>query len=175
MPRVKVQRANKDYPRAGIKKGDTYYKWKFRYGPIMRSLKRPRPSQLTRSKWSSVYAAREMLEDAGEPADRAEVGGLVGLLEEIGDEVRRVAEEYQESADAIEIEGSTVKESCEELAGQLEELAGEIDDQRYTLEGAIDDAAEHDEGSEKDDPLVAEASTVFSDVMSLDWEPSVGF
>ena len=34
MPRVSKQVARKDYPNAGIKKGDLYYKWKFRYSPV---------------------------------------------------------------------------------------------------------------------------------------------
>ena len=66
MPRVLTQRANKDYPKEGIKKGDTYYKWSIRMGRgghTFISKTPPRPSQLTQSKMSGAYAAVEAVED----------------------------------------------------------------------------------------------------------------
>ena len=64
MPRVYfVKKARKDYP-VGIKKGDSYYWWKFRYGGIHRSKTRPRPSQLTQSEFlSTIYAIIEEIQD----------------------------------------------------------------------------------------------------------------
>jgi hypothetical protein len=65
MPRVYTQKAGKDYPAAGIKKGDTYYQWSFFRGPTQRSKTPPRPSQLTGNvTLGAAYEAQEALEDA---------------------------------------------------------------------------------------------------------------
>lgn len=50
-----VQKAMKDYPKEGIKKGERYYWWQFRNenGRVHRSRTRPQPSQLTNSPFLS--------------------------------------------------------------------------------------------------------------------------
>jgi len=65
MPKVHcVKAARKDYPECGIKKGDTYYWWKFRFGGKHESKTYPKQSQLTQSEFlSQVYALNERLED----------------------------------------------------------------------------------------------------------------
>ena len=70
MPRVHhVKRARKAVKSAGIKVGDSYYWWKFRYGGKHTSKTPPRQSQLTNSdKLSRAYAASESLEDIDVPA-----------------------------------------------------------------------------------------------------------
>ena len=59
MPRVHTQKARKDYPKEGIKKGDMYYKWSIKTGPASginyRSLTLPKPSQLTGSSFMQEY------------------------------------------------------------------------------------------------------------------------
>lgn len=65
MPRVKSQRANKDYPEHGIKRGDTYYKWSIRTGmggTTYISKTYPKPSQLTNSKMSTAFSSQEGVE-----------------------------------------------------------------------------------------------------------------
>ncbi len=173
MPRVYTQKAAKDYPSSGIKKGDTYFRWKFRGSGWSRALKRPRPSALTRSKWSTVYAARETLEDLGEPGSRAELSALAAAIDDAASNIREVGSEYQDSADAIEIEGSHVKESCEELAEQCEELASEVEDFGQAISALSDEEGEAEE--DKEDPVLVEAVSAYEDIMSLDWDPRVGF
>lgn len=119
MPRVRQKRANKDYPESGIKKGDTYYTWSFRYGGTYKSLKRPRPSQLTQSKWSAVYAAQEAIEDC----DRNDKDSVHDAIEQAASDVRDVASEYNDAAEAMGGAG----EQNQERAGHLEELADELD------------------------------------------------
>jgi hypothetical protein len=59
-----VKRAQQDYPEQGIKKGDTYYWWKFRSGGMHRSKTMPRGSQLTQSEYTGgVLSAQETVED----------------------------------------------------------------------------------------------------------------
>ncbi|MFH1625086.1 MAG: hypothetical protein ABID54_08015 [Pseudomonadota bacterium] len=48
MLKVTIQKARKDYPEVGVKKGNTYYKWSFNFGPTVKSLTPPKRSQLTR-------------------------------------------------------------------------------------------------------------------------------
>ena len=65
MPKVNRQKAGKDYPAEGIKKGELYYSWQFRTGPVHRSATPPRPSQLTGSeKKATALRAYEDLMDA---------------------------------------------------------------------------------------------------------------
>lgn len=66
MAKVTRQRAGKDYPAEGIKKGDEYYSWTpgFR-GRTMRSKTPPRPSQLTANDFLiAYYGVVEEIEDA---------------------------------------------------------------------------------------------------------------
>lgn len=59
-----VKKARKDYPDHDIKKGDSYYWWQFMRGPKMFSKTRPRPSQLTRSEFTSeLLSIQEEIED----------------------------------------------------------------------------------------------------------------
>ena len=63
--KVHKSKARKDYPNSGIKKGDTYYWWKFYKGPLYRSLSYPKRSQLTQSEYlSTIYETQEELEEA---------------------------------------------------------------------------------------------------------------
>jgi hypothetical protein len=84
MPRVNARtknRAGKERScgRCGkkIEPGDRYYTWSFRYGGthFRCAAHYPRPSELTQSKLSAVYAATENLEDqlSGDFEDPAEV------------------------------------------------------------------------------------------------------
>ncbi len=128
MPRVFEQKAGKDYPDQGIKKGDTYYKWSFRYGGTHKSLKRPRPSQLTQSKHSTVYACLENIEDMVADSE-CTLADFVDCLESSADDVRGVGEEYTEADEAMgghQGVNSERAEACEELSERMQELAQEF-------------------------------------------------
>lgn len=133
MPKVHTQKAAKGYPADGIKRGDTYYSWEFRYGGVHRSKTYPRPSQLTQSKMSGAYAAREAMEDdvnaATEPSD------IENALNECAGAIRDVASEYEDSLsnmpDSLQ-QSSTGEDiqakidALEEYAQALEDAAGEV-------------------------------------------------
>lgn len=145
MPRVEKQKAAKDYPDQGIQKGDTYFKWSFRYGGTHKSKTYPRPSQLTQSKHSTVYAALEIVQDLCADA-QATIEDIVEALSSGAEDVRGVGEEYMEADEAmggnqgVNCERS---EACEDLAGQMEELSDQFSevscgpDEEYT---DLDDA-----------------------------------
>lgn len=100
MPRVNfVKRARKDHP-GGIKKGESYYWWSFRYGGDRYSKTYPRRSQLTQSRAGEVYADLESLEDTFKAGER-DLETLAELIrtaastaEEVGSEMRNNADEY---------------------------------------------------------------------------------
>lgn len=121
-----------------IEKGEKYYYWKFRQGGITRNCQRcgyPRASQLTRGKLADVYAAREDLEDLSGDCTAEDA---IAALQDAGERVRAVAEEYQESYDNMEqafpngcptMEDIQEKqEACEQWADALGEAASELED-----------------------------------------------
>jgi hypothetical protein len=57
-----VKKARKDIPSAGIKAGESYYWWKFRYGGKHFSKTEPRRSQLTQSSfYGSIYDLQDQI------------------------------------------------------------------------------------------------------------------
>lgn len=98
MPRVFSQKAAKDYPEIGVKKGETYYKWTFKNrvgrGTEMKSKTRPKPSQLTRSPYlSQALAIQERIESLEASSD------LPSEVEDIISDLRSLADEAQGSFD----------------------------------------------------------------------------
>jgi len=138
MPRVnQVKRSQKDQGACGrcgkaLPKGSPYVWIKFRHGGrrirCTDSACRFRPSDLTQSKMSGVYAAQENAEDS--IGDLCSVEGIKGLAEETADSIVEVAEEYQESADSIHdsFSESTTADECEEKAEGLNDWAETIRD-----------------------------------------------
>jgi len=134
MPKVYSQKANKDYPSIGVKKGDIYYKWAFRFGGEHKSAKYPRPSQLTQSKMSGAYAAQEALEDSLAAATC--IDDITSAISDACDAIRDVANEYEESLSNMPEglqQGPTGEEIQEKVDGlyewadQLESSSGEVE------------------------------------------------
>ena len=158
-----------------ITAGNSYYEWSFRYGGTYRqhvSHGSPKQSQLTQSKLSGAYAAIESAEEAVGTAESVE--DLISALEECASEIDGVAEEYQESFDAIPEnlqQGGPAQEMQEKIealqsfseelnsaAGGLEEFdeeePEEPDFERYSTTPEFDEAhkawkTKHDEWEEK--------------------------
>jgi hypothetical protein len=154
MPRVHELKAAKDYPEHGIKKGDTYYKWAFRYGGEHKSKTRPRPSQLTQSKMSAAYAAQEAMEDAiGEAACPQDI---VDALSECAGSVREVADEYRSSLDDMgeALASGPTGQEMEEKADALEAYADELESAGSDIEG-LDFTDYVDEDAQRDRAIAA--------------------
>lgn len=83
-----VKAAAKDYPQAGIKKGEPYYWWKNYRQSKQRSKERPKPSQVASSDYArSVLSLVEGLEAWGkDPWTADDRDSLVSELEQIRDE-----------------------------------------------------------------------------------------
>lgn len=149
-----VKKARKAIRGSGIKKGDSYYWWKFRRGPKLVSKTRPARSRLTRSPF---YASMYDLEDrhgalSAEGDDDAEPDNKDDIVDElrgIAEEVRAVGEECQDKHDNMPQglqEGDTGQlllervDQCNEIADSLEAAADEAENAETTvdLQGAVD-------------------------------------
>ncbi len=156
MPRVNVvKRAQKDYPAHGIKKGQTYYWWEFRYGGKRMSATRPRPSQLTQSEFLSAWRGfSEQIDDL--PLD----DGLYDALQEIASEIRQLGEEQTDKRDNMPegLQQGSTGEMLEQRANNAEEWASAIEalEDPGDLEDDTDDAAK-EEYQEKLEALRDEA------------------
>lgn len=142
MPRVHyVKKARKSYKDDGIKKGESYYWWKFRYGGKIRSTTAPKPSQLTQSDFlSSVYSAQESLADPGATLD-----DIRSTVETVVDELNSLRDETQDKYDN-QPEGLQDGPVAELLQGRVDSLEEMIND----LE-AVDIPDEPDEDESEED------------------------
>lgn len=161
MPRVTlVKKARKTPGKCGrcavtIKKGESYFHWKFRFGgKNIRCINhRPRQSELTQSdKLSTIYSAVENMEDALTDfdeigvADLGDKDALLGGLEELKSAVESAKEEIEQTKDDYEQSRDNMPESLqdgptgqeiEEKANALEEFAGELDEAVSEIDDAI--------------------------------------
>lgn len=167
MPRVNyVKAARKDYPSHGIKKGESYYWWKFRYGGKHKSRTMPRQSQLTQSdKLSRVYEAQESVDDAtgldaaaySSPDDYADaVESVADIWRSAAETLREVAEEYEESASNMEeyFQGSSQVDEIREKGDNLQSDADTADGIADEWSVAADEirAIEYDEEIDEESP-----------------------
>lgn len=125
MPRVNyVKKARKDNP--AVKKGESYYWWKFRYGGKHYSRNRPRPSQLTQSAYlSQVRGLIEMIEDnSTETWDDFD-----SLREEVKSELDNIRDECQSNLDNMpdQLQYAPVGELLQERINALESAESDID------------------------------------------------
>lgn len=141
MPKVHfVKKARKDY--GDIKKGESYYWWKFRYVGKSRSKTQPTRRQLTRSEfWVSVYDLQDEISNCDS----------LDNLSEIVERIRELANEQDEKKnnmpDSLQ-EGpigeilSNREQSLNDWADELEgvdiedegDIAGELDGIEYSGE-----------------------------------------
>jgi hypothetical protein len=143
--------------RDDIKAGDAYRWWKFRFGGkrirCMKARCAPRPSDLTQSKMSSVYAAQENVDDVLMDWDTIDLDDVRGPLEELIDEVETIGEEYQEAADNQRdtFPDSPTADENEERAQQLEEWKDQLEDAKDSLEEFEGDKNDDDEPKDEDE------------------------
>lgn len=137
MPRVhKVNKARKDYSKFGIKKGDIYYWWKFRYGPQVKSLTYPKSSQLTQSSFlKEVYTIQETWEDQIQKFSEIDdfetlINDTVGLVENLREECENSYDNMPESLQETSESGMLLEEriyAMEEWYQAIEELYNYIE------------------------------------------------
>jgi len=166
MPRVnKVEHARKDYPEYGIKKGEAYFWWKFRFGGKRVSKTYPKPSQLTQSEFlSTIYDINERLEQfaASSPSDARE------QIDELASELRDIASEQEDKLNNMP-EGLQQGSTGELLQGR----ADACEDLASNLEQVDTDEVEREEGESEEDfneRFAAKVEEINSEVSGMSYE-----
>lgn len=138
-----VEKARKDQGtcRCGtaIKVGDPYKWTKNRFGPkLIRCGKcQFRPSELTQSKMSQVYAAQESISELLAEWD-GDLDALKSDIESCIDDIENVKSEYEDAAEAMGDAGEQHRERAEELESWIDDLR-EIDGELEEFEGERDE------------------------------------
>lgn len=146
MPRVTfVKKARKDQPNSGIKRGDSYYWWKFRWGPKMVNKTPPKPSQLTQSEFFiALYSIQESIEAL--EADKDLEDNLLSII----DEIRGLREECEEKRSNMpeQLQDSETGELLGERAEAMTAWADELTtvDFETDLDAALDEIQSTDPG-----------------------------
>lgn len=156
MPRVHtVEKARKNYPNYGIKKGDKYYWWKFRYGGKVMSKTYPKPSQLTQSGYlSQLYDIQDRL--ASITNGIGDASDLAGAVTEIVSELESLKEETESSLEQMPEHLRDTSTSGELLTSRIEALDSAIDE----LNGLTLDDFEEDGDQELEDWLSDKQSEI---------------
>ncbi len=142
-----VKKARKDIPSAGIKAGESYYWWKFRFGGKYFSKTAPRRSQLTQSEfYSQVYEIED--EIAGATADES----LKDFVEDIASRLREIGEDCQSKRDNMpeSLQDSDTGSLLEERAQAMETAADEFESIDF------DDAPDEDPDENPDEETADE-------------------
>jgi chromosome segregation ATPase len=115
-----VKKARKDYPDDGIKKGDSYYWWKFNFSPFThRQLTSPKRSQLTQSSFLSE------LYDIQDDISKAEfTDGVEDELQEFIDRIDELKDQAQESLDNMPEHLQESSQAGETLTERIDALEG---------------------------------------------------
>lgn len=130
-----------------IEPGQKYRTWSFRYGGTYfrcTDCPAPRPSELTQSIMSEVYAAVENAEDQLPGAES--VADIRGLVEEVEQAAQEVADQYREAAEPFGGAGENA-ERADELEGWVSEL------QNFDPDEPDEPDEEDEEDDDAEDPL----------------------
>jgi len=163
MPRVHHRKARKDYPEAGIAKGDMYYTTSIKTGAYSsRTLRQKTPfkqSQLTTSEFRQEwYSAQEEWDASDKSADAAR---------EAAEAIRAAGEGAQERYDAMPDGLQQGETGCmlEERASTADTVASNIDTFAEELEGLDrEDFEDEDAFEDEIERLVEEIDTAFSEM-----------
>ncbi len=150
-----VKKARKDNP--AVKKGESYYWWKFRFGSKHYSKTRPKQSQLTQSDFlSQVYEIDERIEGMTIEDD------FESEIEEIKSELENLQSECEEKRDNMpeQLQDAPTGEllqgrydSIDEMISELDGIDTECDEE--AIKGDLEQ--EDDETEEAFDEKVQEA------------------
>ena len=155
-----AKKTRKAIPDAGIKVGDSYYWWKFRFGGKRYSKTAPKRSQLTQSDfYGQIYDIEdEIAELDADDSLPSCVEDIASRIREIGDECEEkrgnMPEQLQDSASGELLQER--KDACDSAADELEAIDfGEFepDEEETTKARAEDkDAPEvNDEGATEEE------------------------
>ncbi len=134
-----VKKARKADKEQGIKRGDSYYWWKFRYGGKIKSMTRPKPQQLTQSSYQiALYDMSDIISgltvEDGEDGLQERLDSVKEMVEELKqgceESLENIPEQLRDSSGA----GCTLTERIDELDGWYNDL------DCITIEGGDEEA-----------------------------------
>lgn len=129
-----------------IPKGTTYWTWSFQFGPTMRSLTPPKPSQLTRSEFlGQIY---DINDELAALTDLDEIEGIISNLEELRDEQEEKRSNMPEG-----LQDAPTGELLQERYDMLDEMLSE-------LEGIEIPEAEDEDVDDYDEAVLAAVQEV---------------
>jgi hypothetical protein len=132
MPKVHYVKARKDYPEAGVKKGDMHYVWdiKLQRGGIRRrSLTKPTPAQMTVSEYkTAAYGINESFEASRKDAE-GDLDAIQSAVEEAKSDAIDLRDEQQEKLDNIPegLQQGPIGELIQERISALETFIEELE------------------------------------------------
>jgi len=147
-----VKKSRKDYPDFGIKKGDSYYWWSFKFGPTLKSKIQPKLSQLTQSEFlGSIYDISDRIESLSTYDDlESEVSEIISELETLRDDCEEkrsnMPEQLQDSGSGEILQNRV--DSVQEMIDELEGINTEIEEP--TDEEVKDDIGEKEQDETKE-------------------------
>lgn len=118
-----VKAARNDIPSIGVKRGESYYWWEFRFGGRHYSKTQPKRSQLTQSAfYSTLYDIQDQMSDA--PCDE----GLESFVEDIISELESLRDDCQSNFDNIpkSLQSGSSGELLEERVRELEDRIDQL-------------------------------------------------
>lgn len=174
MARAKfVKSARKDNVNQGIKKGDSYWWWSFRFGGKRYSKTPPRRSQLTQSSFlGTMYDAEDDLSKAVAEFSAGQLG-----FDELADACESAALEIRDAGDECDSSRENMPEGLKE--GGVGELLGNRKEQADQLADELENAAEEirsltpeeDKEENKDeDEVSSEVQAAIDAVEAISWE-----
>lgn len=141
-----VKSARKDNETQGIKKGDSYYWWKFRHGGKLISKTRPKPSQLTQSEfWQAVLSLQEENDSAPAPDDiDSQVDSIKDRLSEIQSELEDKISNMEQSFP----NGCPSLDTLNERKDAIESAISDIESADLSFDESMDDEERDDRAQE---------------------------
>jgi hypothetical protein len=162
-----VKKARKTIKGTGIKKGDSYYWWKFRFGSKHVSKTPPRRSQLTQSAfYSTMYDAEDTAADIAEQlrTGKIDFADAKDQLEQIKGDVESAGDECQGAFDNMP-EGLQQGDTGQLLERRVEvcqDISSEIDN--------IDIPDDDDEDLKNDDAREAKREEIANEIDGISWD-----
>jgi hypothetical protein len=177
MPKVHHIKARKDYPDEGIKKGEMYYKWSIKTGPVSgftrKSKTAPKPSQLTQSEfWGTVYSLQETDQPAFENLDdeRENIKSeLEQLRDDCDDKFNNMPEGLQQgdTGQLLETRRDSVESAISDLESvdipDEESVKSESDDEME--EADLKEESEEDRDKRHEEALQTKADEIWTEIM----------
>lgn len=153
MAKVHYRKARKDYPGTAVSKGNMYYFAQIKTGPrssrVIRSLTRPKPSQLTASEFRSTWLS------VGEDLDRVtlaeDIQNASDVMQELADETQDKLDNMPDSLQESDV-GQLLQDrisAAEEVSGLLSDLADRLGDIESETDKDWEDRLK-DAGNEED-------------------------